>query len=70
MKLKQRRLEPRLRVWKFKNDKTLQEFADPMYAVVEGKGQECSESDINDRREFMNGTMISDVENVSESMMD
>lgn len=41
-----------------------------MYAVVEGKGQECSESDINDRREFMNGTMISDVENVSESMMD
>jgi len=41
-----------------------------MYAVVEGKRQECSESDINDRREFMNGTMISDVENVSESMMD
>ena len=42
MKLKCRRFVPSQQVWKVKDDKTLQEFADLAYAVVEEKGQEYS----------------------------
>jgi len=57
MKPKHRRFEPRLRVWKLKDGKTHEEFADSVYAAVEGKGQELII--INDHWKFMKGRMTS-----------
>lgn len=56
IKSKHRRFEPRLRLWKLKNNKIREEFGDLMYAAVDGKGQEWS--NINDRWKFMKGTMM------------